>query len=366
MLRISCWFAIFSCALALIGCHATVHEPFAKALATGNQAYSAGHFTEAAQWYQKAAQNAKRSRDRVEALYTSAVAYERAQNTNQARRLLEQIAYESPPNERSMRALYKAALIELRHGSENRGYTMLERLIREEPDHGMAYRAFLKIVEHIEQKQSQLAAIRYAKALYSRVESLRLGEQICSEIGKRLEALGNAYAAIEQYLRCANRYPYPQGSLFDNTLWRASLLHEALGNFKAAIEALERIVAMHETSLWIGSYNRPLMSHAQMRIGELYRDRLHDHAAARKSFRRLYDEFKTSLLKPQALEAEGLLAHQDRDYDTACSIARTVLNEHSDTRYARRADAYCLSVAVETQRLRQQRADSRAKTKNKK
>lgn len=347
-------------ALCLAACSPPGGTAYVRAYAAGDRAYSAGRFAEAADAYESAAKTASRDRDRDEAHYAAATSKARAGDVEGALKLFDALVAENPPGERSTRAAYEAAKLRIAHGHEAAGYAGLEALIAKDPEHGISHKAMRDVAQHLEETKGEAAAIEWEEKLGERFRSTRLGEEVCYDLATRKEKKGDDKAALGAFLACADAYPYPKGALWDDALWHASLLHEKLGDPAAAIADLRRMLTSREISYMNGSYNRPRMSPAQFRIAELTRDGLHDEAAARREFHRVYTDHPSSLLRPRALFEEAKLAQAKGDAQ-ACDLARTILKEFSDTRWARRADQVCPAVAKDAEALRKAQADRRNK-----
>lgn len=344
-------------ALSLVACGPPGGTTFVRAHAAGERAYSAGRYLEAAEKYEAAAKAAERDRDHDEALYAAGVARLKGGDVKGALANFDALAKESPPGERAMRAAFRAAEIRIEQGDKARGYADLEKIIRAAPEHGVTRRALRAILENLEQTEGAPAAIAWEEKLYPAVASTRLGEEVCYDLAHRREKGGDDKAALAGFLACAEKYPYPKGALWDDSLWHASRLHEKLGDIKAAIADLERMLEKREKSYMSGSYNRPRMAASQFRIAELQRDGLKDNAAARASFRKVYAEHTSSILRPRALYEEAKIS----EGPSACSLAEKLIAEFPDTRFARRADDVCAAVAPKAEALRKKREEKRAK-----
>ncbi len=353
---------ILAASLAVAACSPPGGVAYVRAHAAGDRAYTAGRFLEAAEAYERAAEQASRPRDRDEAIYAAAVSRERGGDVEGALRHFDALAAHEPPGERAIRAGFRAAMIRIERGEAKRGYADLAALVRRAPEHGVARRALQTILANVEETEGKEAAIAWEEKLFPAVASTRLGEEICYDVAHRKAALGQTEPALARFLACADQYPYPTGALWDDSLWHASLLHEQLGQPKAAIADLQRMLDHRETSYLSGSYNRPRMAAAQYRIAELQRDVLNDPAAARASFHRVYVEHPTSILRSKALFHEAKLAQEAGDGSAACKLATTILDEFADTRWARRADDVCPAVADRAEALRKQREERRKKS----
>jgi len=347
--------------LALVGCGPPGGTAFVRAYASGDKAYTAGRFVEAADAYEQAAKTASRDRDHDEALYAAAVARERAGDVQGALKHFDALAAEDPPGERAIRSAFRAARLRLRNGEEKRGWADLEKILERSPEHGITRRALKSILDHIEETEGKPAVMAWEEKLFPHVAKTRLGEELCYDLAHRREALGDEKAALAQFLACADQYPYPRGALWDDSLWHASRLHEKLGEPKAAVADLERMLAAREPSYGNGSYNRPRMAAAQFRIGVLQRDVLKDPKSARASFHRVYAEHLSSILRARSLFEEAKVASDAGDGKDACALAEKLLAEFEESRWARSADQVCAAVGPKAEALRKKRAEKRAK-----
>ncbi len=104
------------------------------------------------------------------------------------------------------------------------------------------------------------------------------------------------------------------------------------------------MVKERETTIIVGTYERPKYVPAMLRIGELWRDRLHDHAKARAAYHRLYADFKNSSSRDDALWLEASLWRDDGDRAEACGRLDTLLHDFPDSRYVPCAIKECPSL----------------------
>ena len=104
-------------------------------------------------------------------------------------------------------------------------------------------------------------------------------------------------------------------------------------------------IAVRETTTLIGTYERPKYVPAMLRIGALWRDRLHDRARAREAFHRLYTDFAHSTARDQALWLEAALWREDGDTRTACGRLALLVHDFPDSRYVPCATQQCSDVA---------------------
>ncbi len=330
-------------ACAISGCAAGAGEAFLTAKGLGDRAYSSGRYEEAAIAYQEAGTKASRARDRAEALYLAGSSYWRAHAWDQARAMFERLVTELPKTDRARRAGFDLADLEIDAGHVDRGYAILLDAAEKDPTHGLARRAIERWVDRRDQGQGD--ALAWLKEAEPRLAATDLDETVRYLIAGRLQKAGDLAGARDAYVACAERHPYPNGSLFDDALWHASLLDEKLGRSEGAIDDLRRMLSVREPSLLVGSYERPRFSAAQFRIAVLYRDKLRDHASARREFHRLYADHTTSILRDDALWEEATLAKTDGDTSSACSLVVTLIDAFPGSRYAACTGALCATAA---------------------
>ncbi len=332
--------ALASAALA-IGCGGSSDE-FKNGLAAGERAKSSGRYDEAAAAYGEAATKAKRERDQDEARYRQASALQEAGRVPEALAAYEALAAKG--GERSARAAFDEGFLQIDRGDAAKGWAQIEAAIWAHSNSGAARRGLQKWLAHLDE-QKPGAGLAWLQQNQAKLLKTELGEDTLYRTAKAIEAMGDKTEAREAYIRCALAYPYPQGSLADDSYWNASLLDEQLGHPEEAIKDLRRMVERRESStLGQGSYERPRYSEAQFRVAELYRDQLKDPAQARREFRKLYDGFPHANKRAEALWNEGLLAHKAGDSAATCEVAELLTKNLSESRYAACVAALCPSA----------------------
>jgi len=326
----------------IAGCASGAGEGFLHAKGQGDRAYSAGRYDEAAGAYEEASRRATRPRDRAEALYLEGCAYLRERSWQQARIAFGRLIGEMPSSDRAHRASFDLGDLEIDAGNVEQGYEILHDAMLKHPNDGLARRALERYLGWLEQNGRD--SLAWLRSIGPRFASTELDETARYLLASRIEATADWQRARDAYVACAERHPYPQGSLFDDALWRASLLDERLGRPQEAISDLRRMLAVREESTLAGSYERPRFSPAQFRIAVLYRDSLGDHRSARREFHRLYAAHKSSILRDDALWEEAKLAREDSDGDAACALGAILATEFRESRYAPCTGALCPSL----------------------
>ncbi|MCU0685169.1 MAG: tetratricopeptide repeat protein [Polyangiaceae bacterium] len=330
-------------ALAGLGCGGS-GGAFERAKFAGDRANSAGLYNEAAGHYRAAAAQAGSARERDEALYLEAATYQRAGERGRAVAAYEALVRASPKGERSDRARFDAAFLRAQAG-EARGWAELEAELYAHPSAGSARRA-LEVLARRADEASPGGGLAWLEGAQKRLGSTELAENVEYLRAHALLQGGRLREARAAFAQTAERHPYPYGALVDDAWWHASLLDEKLGDPRAAVADLERLLASREQpALGQGSYERARYDDAQFRIGTLYRDALGDEAAARRAFRRVYRNFPVSTLRDDAVWAEARLARRAGDRAALCSLAAQLRDTFAESRYAGCSALLCATVA---------------------
>jgi tetratricopeptide (TPR) repeat protein len=321
-----------SCAIS----HGTAYD---AAVASAARNEGAGRYGAAAEDYDQAARAGTRPREQDQARWDAADVTARAGNVAGAASRYEAIAGDGG-SEHQAEAAFRLAGLRIESGDADRGWQDMEQIPRRFPTHGVAHAAVRKLVQHADE-QGLRVGLDEVRALERDLGSTELVQLVTYLDATHVEALGDDRAARDAYGRIADRWPYPFGSFFDDALWHASLIDEKLGLYQAAIDDLERMLRERETTSIMGSYERPKFVPAMLRVGELYRDRLHDRAKAKGAFHRLYADFAHSTLRDRALWLEAALWREDGDEATACSRLATLVGQFPDSRYVPCAIQHC-------------------------
>jgi tetratricopeptide (TPR) repeat protein len=319
---------------------------FPGAFDAAAKAESAGRFADAARLYDAAANEAKIPRDRDHTRYLAARALDRSGDRSGAATRLRAIAGASPAQEDSAAAAYAVADMEIAGGDDD-GWASLEQVARKFPASGVSRRAIDRVARHLDDTAGAKATYDHLVAIAPSLDATELGETVRYEMALRLVTLGQDKEARDAFLALATRWPYPRGAFWDDALYRASVLDEKLGDPRAAVADLERMLRERESSLALpllgdmGTYERPRFEPAMIRLCALYRDRLNDRAKARACFGRVYSDLTTSELRDDALWEQARLAREDGDASASCSALATLVRAFPDSRYVPCATATC-------------------------
>jgi tetratricopeptide (TPR) repeat protein len=322
-----------------MGCAPTRGDAYLAAFTAGQRAQHAGRFDEAARYFDEAAGKAARVKDRDEARFLQGRALERAGKWSDARGVYEKLLGE--PGPRTARAEFEIARIEIDHGDAARGRELLFAAARKNPGHGLARNAVKQLAAGVAEDGGEEARLAWLTKRAPELKGTPLEELMEYEAAVSLERLDRKAEARDAFLETAARHPYPFGAFTDDALWRAALLEEELGRPKEAIDHLRKLLAPREVSTQLGSYERPRFSEAQLKIAEIYRDKLKDRPAARRELRKLYTSHTTSTLRDDAMWAEAVMLFEDKDQSEACDVIARLVEGFPDSRYARCARVVC-------------------------
>lgn len=324
--------------LLLAACAPNRGDAFERDRAEAWRAFVAGRFGESAQKYEQAAKDAKVERDGSYMRYEAAIAWLRAGDVPRAEQILQGLA--KTDNAYAPQAALK--LTEIAKTDEER-YAALEKVCTRFPDDGVAIVAALRIARHDDEAGPEKTVSHLAQ-LATQVKGHKVEETFTWERAKRIETLGRTQEARDAYLGIADKWPYPFGAYWDDSLYRASFTEEKLGRIPEAIAVLERMLDAHETSTMLGTYERPKYVPALLRVAALYEDKVHDRESARAALHRLYTEFPHSPWRDDALWREAALYQADGDAKSSCDRLKTLTNDFPDSRYVPCVTARCPDI----------------------
>jgi tetratricopeptide (TPR) repeat protein len=341
-------------ALALLvagsACAPVYGDAFLASFAAGERALHAGRYDEAARAYDDAAAKALRVKDRDEARFLQARSYGKAGRWEDARAAYQRLAAESPTGPRGPRAAFELADLEIDHGDVEKGYAMLVAAAIRFPQNGVARPTIRRVVAHIVELRGEPAARAWLADHAATFRGTDEDQTIGYEIALSFDREGKKQEAHDALMASARAHPYPKGSLTDDALVRASKIDEELGRWAEAAKHLHDLLATQEVSHGIAgkydmaSYERPRFPEAALRLAEIYRDKLHDHAAARRAFEALYRDHPKARKRDLAVWSQARLALEDGEPRVACTLAERLVREFPDSRYTRCVRAICPSA----------------------
>jgi len=242
--------AVLSTLAALAGCGPKVDPAFAREAERAGALYVSGRYHDAGTRWLEAARVAGSPVDRDEATYRAASSFARAGETARADALLTTLA--AGKGERAARAAFDRARL-AGAADPARGQALRLEALRRHPDSGVAEQAARQYLAGVELEASAAQALAGCRTLSAELSRTELDESLAYECARREEESGETARARDDYLRTAERHPYPQGAYWDDALTGAARCEERLGHPARAVELLERLLAEREPSHGVGS-----------------------------------------------------------------------------------------------------------------
>ncbi|HEY2744337.1 MAG TPA: tetratricopeptide repeat protein [Polyangia bacterium] len=208
------------------------------------------------------------------------------------------------------------------------------RVVESYPDEIAADDA-LRIAIRIDEPRDWAALAARLAALYPRLVKFDIGDNLVFERGMLLARHDHAPEAIAIFDELADAYPH--SSLRDDGLWRAAELLRASGDFEGALKRLRRILSSRKDALITGSSNYLQLDDAQLLVGRIYLDDLHDTARAAEAFELLADDYPASTLRDDALYELARAKQQARDVPAACRALTRLCKQFPDGNRVRAA-----------------------------
>lgn len=227
--------------------------------------------------------------------------------------------------------VYRAGRLYLELGQETLGYQLLWRTITDYPDELVAGDALDTVVRDGRRRDpAQLGQV--LGQLFQALARTAIADDLLYALADLSEhELADPAAALAHYDKLA--LDYPKSPVRDDALWHGARVARALGDPRGAADRLERLLATREVTLGPGSYFSVWLDNAQLELGRVLRDDLHDHPAALAAFARLPEHYPASILRDDALWETALTYERmNRPADLCRTLARLAA-EWPDSKY---------------------------------
>lgn len=243
----------------------------------------------------------------------------------------------APDDMTAATATYRAGSLLLDLGKDVEAWTALWRVVTEWPDEPVAGDALDRLVADGRWRDARALADQLARILSPLAET-QVGDNIVWALADLHEhELGNREAARALY----DRIPadYPASGLRDDARWHAARLSRALGDAKGAVQRLRALLATREVAIGAGSYFSIWLDDAQLELGRVLRDDLHDLAGASAAFRKLPKDYPASILKDDALYELAKTAAAAGEPRDACRTIAALREQFPDSKHLPEASA---------------------------
>ncbi len=245
-------------------------------------------------------------------------------------------------------ATYRAGRLLLRADRPDQtvaAWTALWRVITDYPDEPLAADALAALLADGRTRDphalaAELTKLSHAAALAHTTVADNLAWSLADLDEHELADLPAARALYD-------RIPveFPASGLRDDARWRSAQVSLALHDPPGALTRLRGLLATREVSYMVGSYFSIWLDDAQLLLGQVLRDDLHDLPGAAAAFRRLPKDYPASVLRDDALyelAATLALAH---DAPGACHAIAALRALEPESKYRARADALAAELA---------------------
>jgi tetratricopeptide (TPR) repeat protein len=236
-------------------------------------------------------------------------------------------------------ATYRAGELLLKAGKVTEAWTQLWRVVTDWPDEPTAGDALRELLADGRKRDPRAMADQMTKVLTALAET-QVGDNLVWSLADLSEhELANAAAARAYY----DRIPvdFPNSGLRDDARWHAARLSRQLGDPQGAATRLRALLATREVAIGAGSYFSIWLDDAQLELGKVLRDDLHDLAGAAAAFRKLPKDYPASILKDDALYELAVTLEKTGDHAGACATTARLAKEQADSKYVARAKEVC-------------------------
>ena len=238
-------------------------------------------------------------------------------------------------------AYYRAGQLLLRADKVKDGWTYLWKTVTDFPDEALAADALKTLLDDGRTRDAHALADEIGKLITPLAETQVADNLVWSLADLTEHELANPAAARSLYDRIPR--DYPDSGLRDDARWFAAKLSEQLGDPRGAVERLRALLATREVALGAGSYFSIWLDDAQLELGKILRDDLHDPAGAVAAFRRLPKDYPASILRDDALYELAVTLAQQNDHAGACAAVRDLKKLEPDSKYVpKTAELGCL------------------------
>jgi tetratricopeptide (TPR) repeat protein len=231
-------------------------------------------------------------------------------------------------------AVYRAGLLLLADHQDTAAWTALWRVVTDHPDEPIAGDALRALVTDGRRRDPRALSEELGRLLTPLAETELADNLLWSLADLAEHELGNPEAARALY----DRIPAdtPGSGMRDDARWHAARISRALHDPRGAVARLRALLATREVAIGAGSYFSIWLDDAQLELGKILRDELHDLPGAAAAFRRLPDDYPASILRDDALYELAVTLAQGGDRAGACAALARLARQFPDSKYVAR------------------------------
>jgi TolA-binding protein len=231
-------------------------------------------------------------------------------------------------------AVYRAGTLLLRDQQVTPAWTALWRVVTDYPDEPIASDALRALVSDGRGRDPRALADELGRLLTPLAETQVADNLLWSLADLSEHELDNPAAARALYDRIPT--DTPASGLRDDARWHAARISRALHDPQGAVTRLRALLATREVAFGAGSYFSIWLDDAQLELGKILRDDLHDLPGAAAAFRQLPRDYPASILRDDALYELAATLLQAGDRRGGCAAVAQLTKEFADSKYVAR------------------------------
>jgi tetratricopeptide (TPR) repeat protein len=228
-------------------------------------------------------------------------------------------------------AVYRAGALLLGDHQAVPAWTALWRVVTDYPDEPVAADALRVLITDGRRRDPRALAGEITRLITPLAETAVADNLWWSLADLTEHELGDATQARAIY----DRIPldHPTSGLSDDACWHAARISRQLHDPEGAVTRLRALLATREVAFGTGSYFSVWLDDAQLELGKVLRDDLHDLPGAAAAFRQLPADYPASILRDDALYELAMTLEQLRDHAAACAALTRLATQFADSKY---------------------------------
>lgn len=236
-------------------------------------------------------------------------------------------------------ALYRAGELLLADHQAAPAWTALWKVVTDFPDEPTASDALRTLLRDGRRRDPRALYDELARLLTALADTEIADNLLWSMADLDAHELEDLEAARALY----DRIPIetPQSGLRDDARWLAAQVSRKLGDPRGAVTRLRALLATREVAYFTGSYFSVWLDDAQLQLGQILRDDLHDLPGAAAAFRQLAKDYPASILRDDAAYELAVTLEAMHDHAGACQALGELARSFPDSKYLARGKALC-------------------------
>jgi tetratricopeptide (TPR) repeat protein len=214
---------------------------------------------------------------------------------------------------------------------ERAAWTLLWRVVTEFPDEAFAGDAVERLLRDGRGRDPRALFAQFSTAIGALGDTQVADNLLWAEADLAAHELGEPAAARALYDRIPE--DHPDSGFRDDARWFGAALSRQLGDGAGAAQRLRALLATREVAIGAGSYFSIWLDNAQLELGRVLRDDLHDLPGAIGAFRRLGVDYPASILRDDALIELAETLALAGDPPGACAALRALRSQWPDSKF---------------------------------